>query len=234
MPYGDASKPSSEFQKEKDEINRKFRGFDRKLRLHIAEGQYALALLEGGLGDPGVRKNWELHFDRMWRARRDPETAARETLLMAVVFADRNYAKPHVGWKKPRESFQNFLGKDANGTTLTITVSVPYELEAAERAIESVASFDPENAAIIPAAGLAAVIPVFANRHANVGRRGKQTHIDTELCKLVKTMGLTPVTPQAMRRQRTKFETSLDQRRVEEARALHLEAGHRERLAHGL
>lgn len=234
MLDGDASKPSREFSDEVDKINRQHRGFQRRVRIIMAEAKYALALHEERLGAAAVRKNWEDHFNKMWRARRDPETAARESLLLAVVFAERNYAEPHVGWKKPRETFTNYVGTDASGAKLIIKVSLPFELEAAEDAIESVARFDPETAAKIPAADLAAIIPVFADRHRNEGRRGKQAHIDTELCKLVKAMGLTPVTAQAMRRQRTKFEASVNQRRVEEIRVVHLEATRRERIAHGL
>jgi len=232
--FGDATKPSSEFQREKDEINRSYRGFERKVRLVMAEGRYALALHEGGLGDPDVRRNWERHFDKMWRARRDPETAARATLLLALVFADGYYTEPTVGWTKPRETFRNWLGDDAQGAPQSFTVSVPFELEAAERAIGSVARNDPETAAKIPAAGLAAIIPVFADRHRNAGRRGKQALIDVELCKLVQAMGLTPVTTQAMRRQRTQFEASLNLPKAERVRAEHLEATRRERIAHGL
>src|SRR5580692_6783737 len=170
MPWEDATKPSRDFEKEKKEAN-KYRGFARKVRLILAEARYALALHEGGLGAPSVRENWERHFEKMWRARRDPETAARETLLAAVVFADDNYAEPHVGWKEPRATFKNYVGTLIDGGIGTVTVSLPFELEAAESAIEFVASFDPENAAKIPVAGLAAIITVFAGRHRNEGRR---------------------------------------------------------------
>jgi hypothetical protein len=234
MSDQDATKPTLDFQKTLDEINQKFRGHARRVRIIIAEAQYALALHEGELGVPSVRENWERYFDKIWRARRDPELRARETLLHAVVSADRYYSEPHVGWQRPRATFEAYMGTDANGRVLTWTASLPFELEAAQRAIKSVSTFDPETAEKIPEADLAAIIPVFAKRHENPGRRGKPVLIDAELCKLVKEMGLTPVTTEAMRRQRTKFETSTNQRRVEEVRARHLEAMRRERVAHGL
>jgi hypothetical protein len=234
MSWGDATKPSKEFQREKDEINRGYKGVSRRARLLMAELRYGLALHEGGLGAPEVRENWEKHIDNMWRARRDPETQARETLLHAVVFADSNYAEPHVGWKDPRETYEHYL-TDANGKVHKfLTTAVPFEREAAERAIEQVAKFDPETAGKIPVCALAAIVPVFADRHRNAGRRGKSTTIDTELCKLVRAMGLSPVTTQAIRRQREQFEEKINQRRAEELRANHLEALRLERRAHGL
>jgi hypothetical protein len=232
--FEDATQPTRRFHEQKDSINHEHRGLSRKLRLFIAEAEYALALHEGRLGAPEVRANWERYFERLWRARRDPESAARETLLQAVAFAESNYSEPHVGWKRPRETFTNWVGTTADGTVLTITVSLPHEDEAAERAIESVARFDPETAATIPAAGLSAIIPVFANRHQNEGRRGKRLQVDAELCKLVEAMGLTPVSVDAMRRQRTRFEEAVGQRRVEAVRTHHLEATRRERVSHGL
>jgi hypothetical protein len=234
MSFGDASERSTEFQPEQDEINRKYRGASRKARLIIAEMKYGLALIEGKLGHPSVRENWERHIEKIWRARRDPETQAREALLHAVTFADQNFTEPTVGWTKPRQSFMNYLGRDAKGELIPLRVALPYETEAAKKAIESVARFDPENAARIPVAGLAAIISIFADRHRNAGRRGKPTNIDEELCKLVRAMGLTAVTPQAMRRQRTKFEAAINQRRREEVRARHLEALELERITHRL
>jgi hypothetical protein len=233
MQDHDASKPSHEFQRALEEANR-HRGISRKLRIIIAEAQYALALHDGELGDPGVRKNWERHTEKMWRARRAPDTQARATLLMAVVFAERNYAEPRLGWKKPRETVTNFFAKDAKGTTHTISMSVPFEQEAAEEAIKSVAAFDPENAAKIPPDGLAAIIPVFANRHANVGRRGKPAQIDEALCELAKAMGLGAITAAAMRRQRTEFERRAHVAHAEKARAYHQKALAFERKVYGL
>jgi hypothetical protein len=198
----------------------------------MAETKYALALLEGELGAPDVREHWEKQLNKMWRARRDPETQAHETLLLAVVFAEGYHSEPTVGWKNPRETYENYLGTDATGRVHTFKVSLPFAGEAAARAIEAVAKLDPETAAKIPGVDLAAIIPVFADRHRNVGRRGKHTTIDTELCKLVRTMGLSPVTTQAMRRQREHFEEQINQRRAEQVRAEHLEALRLERVTH--
>ncbi len=232
MAFGDATTASIEFHRERNGINTNYKGVSRRARLIIAENKYALALLEGGLGAPDVRANWTRHVDKMWRARRDPETAARESLLHALVFAEQNYSVPHVGWERPRASYQVFLGKDPTGRVHAFTTSLPFEDEAAKRAVDAVARFDPETAAKIPVHGLAAAIPIFAARHQNVGRRGKATTIDAELCELVQAMGLAPVTREAMRRQRVNFEQRINQRPVERARVEHAEALRRERIAH--
>lgn len=234
MSRGDATSASQTFQKTKEGINRNYRGFGRKLRLIIAEAEYALALYEGGLGAESVAENWKKHFEKLWRARHAPETANREALLHALVNAERNYSEPGLGWERPRETFRTYVGEDVRGQVMSILLSVPFEDEAAARGIESVAQFDPESAAMISRADLAALIPPFRDRHQNLGRRGKDILLDLELCKLVRKMGLTPVTPEAMRRHRLRFEEKMNLRRAEELRARHLEALRLEREQHGL
>jgi len=85
-------------------------------------------------------------------------------------------------------------------------MGLPHADEAAEEAVDFLARFDPELAAKIGVADIAALIPVWLDRRKNLGRRGKPQRIDDAVCALVKQLGHGTISLEAMRHQRLIFE----------------------------
>lgn len=196
---------SKEFVRQKDEINRRYRGQARKARLMIADLTYGLALIEGNLGVESVRDNWRKHIDRLWRCTRSEETIAREHLLMAIDWAAHCYIDEHrfaSRWKNPREVRRVFFATDRNGIDHYHTMGVPH----ADEGIAFLAKFDPELAARVGVAEIASLIPLWLDRKKNVGRRGKAEGLDAAICTLLKQLGYGQIEPEAIRRQRLAFE----------------------------
>jgi len=93
------------YMRQKDDINRKYRGQVRKARLMIADLTYGLGLIEGNLGVESVRDNWRKHIDSMWRCVRAEGTVAREHLLMTIDWAAHCYVEPRLAsqWTNPEK-----------------------------------------------------------------------------------------------------------------------------------
>lgn len=209
---------SESFASEKDEINRKHVGRIRKIRLMIADLTYALGMLEGGLGAASVRENWAKHVDRMWRAQRDEDRAAREHLLATVARAEEYYysRRPEGGWKKPRNRKRTFFCTDANGVDHYLTQEQPHADEAAEEALKFLARFDPELAPKVSVTDIEKLLPIWIDRQRNAGRAGKEKLLDEELCALARKVGCPAASAEAMRRQRLKWEKTWPFMRIPE------------------
>jgi hypothetical protein len=169
---------------------------------------YALGLLEGNLGAEDVRNNWRRHIERMWLRGRAPGTLAREHVFVMLSYAAECYSEHRVAghWKKPRERARMYFATDANGKEHFLLTDVPESEEAGKEAIEFLASFDPELAAQIPCAEVAALIPVWLGRRDNEGRRGKEHPIDKVLCSFFERLGFSSSSPEGLRRQRLAWE----------------------------
>jgi len=199
---------SESYRQQRDEINRMYRGTERKARLMIADLTYGLGLMESNLGAESVRDNWRKHIERMWRSTRTEETTVREHLLMTIDWAAHSYVQPWPAghWKNPRSSERTHFVTDANGVEHHLMMELPSANEAAAEGVAFLARFDPELAGRIGIADITPLIEVWLDRKKNVGRRGKTQRIDEALCALVQKLGYGKVESDAMRRQRLAFE----------------------------
>lgn len=193
---------------DRGEINRRYRGRERKIRLMQVDLTYALVLIEGNLGAPDVRENWKRCVDRMWRSRRSEEAEARSHLLSTIAYAEETFhrRRPEGGYKRPRSSKRRLLFSDANLVDHYMVMELPSIEEAAEEGLNFLASFDPELAERIAVADIATILPSWMDRRKNTGRRAKSRRIDDELCALMKRLGYGPTTAGAMQKQRVAWE----------------------------
>jgi hypothetical protein len=192
------------YWRQKEEINRKYRGHARKARLLINDLTYGLTLIEGELGAEHVRENWRKYVDRAWSCVQTEQTRVRDHLLSTINYAAGCYVEPSLAsrWKNPRSTERVFFATDRDGVDQYLVMGLPTPDEAAEAGVAFLSKFDPELAAHLGIAALAPLIELWLDRRKNEGRRGKTVRLDESLCALLKQLGYGRIEPEAMRRHR--------------------------------